>query len=183
VSITCRTSTISSGAATPGAHALAHFVQQAGNLVIPRSEQSERRVQRRAVRRELRQEAVELRDRMRLVEAEDLARRIGPVAKAVPDLALLIFLATEQQMTVPVVAGDERDDGFRFRKARDVIEIAVVTVREHRVAVAHGLGSGRHEGHATPRVLAHLSAPPQCGDRDRAGGCGSLQHPDSETRL
>jgi hypothetical protein len=46
VSITCRTSTISSGAATPVRHALAHFVQHTRDLLVPGREQPERRVQR-----------------------------------------------------------------------------------------------------------------------------------------
>jgi hypothetical protein len=78
VSITCRTSTILLGAATPVRHALAHFVQHTRDLLVPRREQPERRVERGAVGGEVGQEPVELGDRMRLVEAEDLARGVGP---------------------------------------------------------------------------------------------------------
>jgi hypothetical protein len=65
---------------------------------------------------------------MRLVEAEDLARGVGSVAKAVPDFALLVFLATEKNVPIAVLVGDERDDGLGLGEARDVVEIAFVPV-------------------------------------------------------
>ena len=66
---------------------------------------------------------------MRLVEAEDLLRRIGTVAEAVPDLALLVLLAAEQDVPVAVGPGDQRDDRLRLGKAGQVVEIAVVPIR------------------------------------------------------
>ena len=87
-------------------------------LPVPRLEQAERRVQRGPVGREVGQPRVELGDRMRLVEAEDLARRVGAVAKAVPDLALLVLLAAEQDVAVAVGSGDERDDRLGLRESR-----------------------------------------------------------------
>ena len=90
------------GRRDPRAHAFAHLVQQVGDLPVPGSEQAERRVQRGPVGRELGQEPVELRDRVGLVEAEDLARRVGAVAEAVPDLAFLILLAAEQHVPVAI---------------------------------------------------------------------------------
>ena len=60
------------------------------DLAIPVAEQSERRVQRRAVGRQVRQSLAQRRDRMRFVEAEDLARGVGTIAEAVPDLAFLV---------------------------------------------------------------------------------------------
>jgi hypothetical protein len=137
------------------ANPLPHFVQEVGDLVIPRGEQAERRVQRRPVGREIRQQSVKLVDRVRLVEAEDLPRRVGPVAKPVPDLPLLVLFAAEQHVPVAVRIGDEGDDRVGLGKTRHVIEIAVVPIREHRVAIARCFRGGGDEGQATAGLLAH----------------------------
>ena len=138
------------------AGAAADLVQHAGDLAVPCLEQAQRRVQRGPVRRQIGQDPVQLRDRVRLVEAEDLARRIGAIAKAVPDLALLVLFPAEQHVPVTVRAGDERDDGIGLGKAGHIIEIAVVPVRELRVAVARDFGRRRHEGEAASGLHAHL---------------------------
>src|SRR4030095_13243872 len=93
-------------------------------------EKSERRVQRRLVGREVRQCAIELRDRVSFVETENFAGSVRAVTKAIPDFALLVLFAAEQDVTIgvgTVGARDERDHGLRLGKTRDVMEIAVVT--------------------------------------------------------
>ena len=152
----CRMSTISSGALTPVRARPRTSLRTAVTLRSQALVEPQRRVQRRPVRGEVRQDPVELGDRARLVEAEDLARGVGAETKAVPDLALLVLVAAEQDLPVAVGPGDQRNDRFRFGKAGQVIEIAVVPVREMRVAVAQRLGRGRHERESTARLRAHL---------------------------
>ena len=94
-------------------------------------------------------------DGMRLVESENLPRRIGPVAKAVPDLPFLVLLAAEEHLPIAVGTGDQRDHRLGFRKSRQVIEIAVRSVRKERVAVARNLRCGRHQRQAAAAVIAH----------------------------
>jgi hypothetical protein len=144
------------GRRNPGAGTVADLVQHAGDLAVPCLEQAQRRVQRRPVRRQVGQDPVQLRNRVRLVEAEDLARRIGAVAKAVPDLALLVLLPAEQQLPVAVRPGDQRHDGIGLGKAGQIIEIAVVPVRKLGVAVARDLGRRGHQGEAASALRAHL---------------------------
>src|SRR5262245_22070519 len=93
---------------------------------------------------------------MRLVEAEDLARRIGTVAEAVPYLALFVLLAAEQQMPIAVGIRDQRDRRFGLGKPGHVIEITVVTERVIRIAVARHLGRSRHESEAASGLSVHL---------------------------
>ena len=119
-------STIASGAATPVRTRERTSFSSALTSTIPLLEEPDRRVQRRPIRREVGEPRFHLADRMRLVEAEDLPRRVGPVAEPVPDLALLVLLAAEQHVAVTVGTGDQRDRGLGLGKAGQVVEVAVV---------------------------------------------------------
>jgi hypothetical protein len=130
------------------ARTIANLVQQVGDFAVPVAEQAERRVQRGAVGCHVRQPLAQRADRMRFVEPEDLACGVGAVAKAVPDLAFLVALAAEQHVLVAVRSRVERDHRFGFGESGQIIEIAVVSIREQRVAVARDLRSRRHERQA-----------------------------------
>ncbi len=93
---------------------------------------------------------------MRLVEIEDLLCGVGSVAKAVPNFALLAFVATEQDVPIAVGPRNQCDDRFGFRESRQVIEIAVVAKREQRVAIARDFGRRRHERESAACLLAHF---------------------------
>ena len=172
-----RTSTISSGALTPVRARPRTSFSSAAIRAVPRREQAERRVQRRLVGREIGQHRVELGDRMRRVEAEDFARGVGTVAKAVPDLALRVLLAAEQDLPVAVGAGDEHDHRFGLRKPRQVVRIAVVAIRivANRGCAAPRARSGRARGRR--RFARASGAGASRAGRDRAGGCGSSRYP------
>jgi len=131
--------------------ASADLVQKPRDFLVPGSEQAERREQRRLIGGEIRQHVVELGDCVRLVEAENFARRIGPITKAVPNFSFGVLVAAEQNVTIAcgaVLAGDQRDDRLRLRKSGNIMEIAVVAVRVKRVAVACIFGRGRQDGEA-----------------------------------
>jgi hypothetical protein len=112
-------------------------------------------VQRRLILEQLDHLLVERRDRVGLVEGETLARGLRAVAKPVPDLALLVALAAEQDAAA---LRGEHEHCLRLGEAAEVIEVAVEAVGEMRVAVAQALGGGRHERHALADGLRQ--APP-----------------------
>ena len=95
---------------------------------------------------------------MRGVEAEDLARGVRTVPKAVPDLALGVLFAAKQDLPVAVVGGHQRDHGLRLGKPGQVVGVAVVAIRIVRIAIAQRLGRRRHEREPAAGLCAH---PPQ----------------------
>ena len=142
-----------------GSRPATNFVQQVGDLLVPWSEKPERREQRRLVGGEIRQHRVELGDCMRLVETEDFARSVRPVAKTIPDFAFRVLVAAEQNVAIArwtVLAGNQGDDRLRLRKSGDIVEITVVAVRIKRIAVARVFGRSRHDREAAPCVSVHL---------------------------
>ena len=85
------------------------------DLSIPIPEEAERREQRRAIRRHVRQLLAQRGNRVRFVEAEDFTRGVGAVPESVPDLPLLIALAAEEHVPVTVRTGQQRDHRLGFR--------------------------------------------------------------------
>ena len=144
------------GRGDAGARLRAHRVQPAHRARVPVGVGAQRVVQRRLVLEQLGQRLVELVDRMRLVEAEALARRLRPVAEAVPDLALRVLLAAEQD-ALAARAGDDHQHRFGLGEAGEVVEVAVEAVGIVRVAVAHALGRGRDHGDAGAASLARAA--------------------------
>ena len=127
------------------ARAGAHSVQPVHRPRIPVRVGAEGVEQRRRVLQQLRERLVELADRVRFVEAEALARGLGPVAVAVPDLALLVAAAAEEQR-LRRASGDDHQRRVRLGEAAQVIEVAVEAVGEMRVAVTHSLRRCGNDG-------------------------------------
>src|SRR3546814_13896007 len=65
--------------------------------------------------------------------------------KAIPDLTLQIFVATEQYGLI-FFSGNQYDHGLRFGKTGQIIEIAIVTIRVIGIAIAHDRSEERREG-------------------------------------
>ena len=136
-----------------GAHALAHLVQQVGDLAVPVAEQAERREQRRAGRRRGRA----ARARARRSDAPRRSRRSRARRRARsgsrPRSRAPRSSRGRTARAVAVVAGDQRDHRVGLGEAGQVVEIAVVAVRIERVAVAR-----------RPRAPSGTSAtpPPAC---------------------
>ena len=145
-----------------GAGLRAHVVQPAHDARVPGRVHARRVVERGLVRDELRQLCVELADRVRLVEAERFARRLGAVAEAVPQLALRVLLAAEEDR-LRRRARDEHQHRLGLGEAGEVIEIAVEAVEVVAVAVAHALGRGRHDREPGADPLEHRGAPGAVG--------------------
>jgi hypothetical protein len=146
LSMAARTSCTRSGAMMPARPLGAHRVQPAHGARVPLGVGADGIVQRRLILEQLDHLLVERRDRVGLVEGEALARGLRAVAKPVPDLALLVALAAEQDAAA---LRGEHELRLRLGEAAEVIEVAVEAVGEMRVAVAQALGSGRHERHAS----------------------------------
>src|SRR5690349_10914128 len=85
------------GCGDAGASTCAHGIEPAHHARVPLRFHADRVVKRWLVLEELRHPLVELIDRMRLLEAEALACRLGAVAEAVPGLALCVALTAEKQ--------------------------------------------------------------------------------------
>ena len=132
------------GRRNAGAPLCPHRVQPAHRARVPFGVGADRIVQRRLVLQQLDHLLVERAYGVGLVEGKALARGRGPVAEAVPDLALLVSLATEENA---LSLRGQHEHGFGLGKAGEVVEMAVEAVREVRVAVAHALRSRRHDGH------------------------------------
>ena len=95
---------------------------------------------------------------MRLVEAEALLRGLGPVAKAVPDLALRVAVAAEKQR-LRRLARDQHQRGLGLEKSGEVIEVAVEAIRVVAVAVAQPLRRGGDDGDAFAHEGGEAVAP------------------------
>ena len=141
-----------------GAHAIAYFIERRGDRIVPQRIEPERRVERRPVARPIGELASKLRDGICLVEAEDLPRSVGTVAKAVPYLTLGIFVAAEQNLTGITLAraGGQDHDRLRLRKTGQIVKIAVRAVRIMRVGVAYGFRRRRNRRNAAACLLLHI---------------------------
>ena len=146
------------GRSDAGAGERTDVVQPAHDARVPGRVHARRVVQRRLVRKELRQLRVELGDRIRLVEAERLARRLRAVAEALPQLALRMLLAAEEDR-LRARARDQHQHRLGLGKSGEVIEIAVEAVEVIAVAVAHPLGRRRHDREPGADPLEHRGAP------------------------
>ena len=58
-------------------------------------------------------------------------------------------------MPVALGVGDEGDDRVGLGKTRHIVEVAVVPIREHRIAIARRFGRGGDEGQPAASLLAH----------------------------
>jgi hypothetical protein len=98
-------------------------------------------VQDLAVGEEVGKALVELRDGIRLVEAEMLAGELGAVAESVPDLALEVLLAAEKD-GARLVAQHHDEHRFGLAEAGEVVEAAVPPVVVVGIGVARALRRG-----------------------------------------
>src|SRR5690606_6880370 len=95
-----------------------------------------------------RQDVVDVGDRKRVVGAVVGDRPLGSGARSVPQLALGIALAAEEQELALRPARREHGDGLGLLETGQVIEVAVRTIVEQRVAAAYALGRGNDDGDA-----------------------------------
>jgi hypothetical protein len=105
---------------------------------------------------------IEFVDRIRLVEPERRARRIGPVAKAVPDFMVRVFRAAEQDRAgrARIERRHQHEDAVRLGESAQVVKVAVVPVRVWAVAIAHDLGRrAQHRHRAWLHLRQHARAP------------------------
>ena len=142
-----------------------HHLRPALYLGVERGAAAERVKQRRRIGQQLAHLGVERSDRERGVEAERLACGLGAMTETVPDFALDILLATEQDALRLAAAriGHQHHHRLRLGEAGQVVEVAVVAVRVFGVAVARGFRRGRNDRDAAAFGL-HL--------RDQGGPAG-----------
>src|SRR4029078_13714708 len=102
--------------------------------VVPRRVQADRREHGGPIAAPVGEPGLELADRVRLVEAEYLARGVGTVAKTVPDLALGGLVPAQQDLlgVAFIGSGEQHYDGLGFGKSAQIIEMAVRPVRVMR---------------------------------------------------
>src|SRR5690606_11667141 len=81
-----------------------------------------------------RQDLVDVADRERVVRAVMLDRSGGTGAPAIPHLLHRIPVAAEEDVLALRPARHEHGDRFGLREAGEVIEVAVLTIAERRVA-------------------------------------------------
>src|SRR5690348_1989597 len=84
---------------------------------------------------------------MGLVEAEELARLPGTVAIAVPDLALEVLVAAEEDGT-RLGSQHHHQDRLGLAESGEVVEAAVPAVVVVRIGIARALGRGGQDHHA-----------------------------------
>ena len=123
----------------------ADFIQRLGDARVPCRIMANGVPQRVAVDEEFGQFLVELLDRVGGVEAEGGFGGFRAVAVAIPDFALFMLFAAEQD-GFRFFAADQHDDRFRFREASQIPEVAVEAERVVRVAVADDFGCRRDDG-------------------------------------
>ena len=140
------------------AHLRAHRVQPAQHARVPRLVAAEMAVQRRLIRKQFRQQCIKLADRMALVEMKLFPRPLGSIAKAVPDFALDVLVATEQYASA-VVTRNQHQHRFRLGKTGQIVKIAVVAIGIMRVAIARSFGRRRDDGDAALHALRQPRAP------------------------
>ena len=146
------------------ADASAHLVEHDGDCIVPTTVEAQRGIQRRTIGRQVRELCRKIADRIGLVETEDFAGRVRPVAEAVPYLALGVLVAAEQDLLrIPLVGtGEQHHDGLRLRKTGHVIEVAFGAIGIVRIRIANRFRRGGNRGNAAARLAAHF------GDQLRA---------------
>ncbi len=142
-----RTSRISFGARIPPARFFFHRLAQFEQTRIPCRVATQRIEQRGLVAHQLHKLLIQLRDGISGIETELLARGIGAVTEAIPDLAFRILLAAEQE-ALHLVACDQHQHGFRFGEAAEVIEVAVVAIVVMGVCVTRDFRRGGNDSDA-----------------------------------
>ena len=135
-------------------------IEGARQALVPGHIVAERVVDRRLIGEVLGEHLVERADGMGLVHRELLAGRVRAVAKAIPDLALRILLATQQDRARGVT-GDQQQQRLGFAETGQIVEVAVVTIAVMRVPIADHFGRRRHHcdaaatlGHAGQQAVA-----------------------------
>ena len=98
------------------------------------------------------QYVVDVADRKCIVGTEIATCADGPCPTTVPGLASRIAIAHEQQIFALRPTGHQHRDRLRFAKTRQVMEIAVLSVRMFYVVVTQVHGCGRHD---RDRVATH----------------------------
>ncbi len=128
----------------------AHRVEPAAHLAVQFRRRAECIVQRGLVGDHARQLRVDFVEGECRVEAERFACAFGTVAETFPRLALDVFRAAEQDRRgfAGSRARVEHEQRLGFGEARQVVEVAVVTVRIVGVAVAQHFRRGRDDGDA-----------------------------------
>lgn len=121
------------------------FVERLGDAGVPLGVVANGVPQRVAVDKEFGQFLVELLDGIGRIETEGNLGGLGAVAVAVPDFALFMLFAAEEDGFRPLAA-DQYNHRFRFREAGQVPEVAVETVKMVGVAVADDFRRRRHDG-------------------------------------
>ena len=100
------------------------------------------------------QDVVDVADREGVVESVIVDRAFGSGARTVPRFAFGIAFAAEQDRLAVRAAGNQREHGFGFGEAGEVMEIAVLPVRIMAVVVAQPFRRG---GHDADGIAAHDS--------------------------
>ena len=133
-----------------GAGLGADFVQRLGDAGIPAGVMADGVPERVAVDQQFGQFFVQLFDGKRRIETKGAFRRLRAVAVAVPDFALFMLVAAEQDGFCFLLAlcADLDNDAFRLGKARQVPEIAVEAVGVVRIAITHDFRCRRDDGDA-----------------------------------
>ena len=140
-----------------GADLGAHRIERGDDFRIPGRVVTERVPECLVVGDEVREHGVKGAERVGLVEPERVARGVGAVAKALPNLALLVLITAEEDgFRSP--AADQHDHRFRFGKTGEVPEVAVEAVGMVRVTVAHAFRRCRDDGDAVPDLLEQFGA-------------------------
>ncbi len=141
-----------------GAHAVSNVVERRRDGVIPCRVQPERGIDGALVAGPVGELGGKLGARICLVEAEDLARRVGAVAETIPDFALRVLVTAEQDLLGIAFgrAGDEDHRRFGLGKPGQVVEMAVRPVWIVRIGVADHFRRGGNGGDAPSALPSHL---------------------------
>ena len=134
-----------------------HRVERGDDFCVPCRIVAERVPEHLVVGDQLGEQRFEGAERIGFVETKRIARGVGAVAEAFPDLAFLVLVAAEEDGPLPAAA-DQHDHRFRLGEAGEVPEVAVEAVGVVRVAVAHALRRGRDDGDAVADVLEQRGA-------------------------
>ena len=130
----------------------AYGAKRASDLPVPVRIVPERMPQDGSVGDQFRQTLFQFIDGVGFVDAEGFTRGRRPVAEAVPDFALDVLLAAEQQRARRLAA-DQHQRRLGFRESGEVPEIAVETVRVQGIAITHTFRRGWDEGDTVAELL------------------------------
>jgi hypothetical protein len=149
----------------PAPRDLANLAHAGIDLGVQRRVLAECVVQIAASAEQSGQMRLEVLDRIRLVGAVVAHRPFRAGAAAVPDLALGITPAHEQQVlglaAAHFAARREYGDRVRFREAGQIRKIAVLAKAVVRVARAHDLARARHDGDTVRADRLHQARAPR----------------------